>query len=230
LDGATTLGTGTLSAGKATLLVSSLTVGSHTLTAVYSGDTNFAGNTSAAITQTVNKATTTTALVSSVNPSTTGQTVTFTATVSPQSGGTPPGTVTFRDGATNLATIAMSGGKASFTTSSLTRGTHTISAVYSGDTNFNGSTSANLLQTVGSSTAINQQAGLTVIPQSTSGSTQTLEPATDSTLVAAGYSTGGTFVSTASPTVSPTKTSDTSLLDAYFASVGGDPLLLGSTL
>ncbi len=54
LDGTTTLGTGTLSSGVATLSITSLiTAGNHSLTAVYGGDTNFTGNTSAAVTVTI---------------------------------------------------------------------------------------------------------------------------------------------------------------------------------
>src|SRR5205814_6461665 len=62
--------------------------------------------------------------------------------------GTPTGTVTFKDGATPLATNTLSSGQATFTTSSLSVASHTISAVYNGDSNFNTSTSPNLTQTV----------------------------------------------------------------------------------
>jgi hypothetical protein len=89
---------------------------------------------------------TSTALVSSVNPSTVGQAVTFTATVT---GNSPTGTVQFRDGAANLGSpVALSGGTAAFTTSALTVGTHAITAVYSGDASNTGSTSPVLNQTV----------------------------------------------------------------------------------
>jgi hypothetical protein len=52
-DGSTTLGTGTLGSGTATFSTSSLTIGTHSITAVYGGDPNFAGSTSAALTQNV---------------------------------------------------------------------------------------------------------------------------------------------------------------------------------
>src|SRR6185503_1257512 len=94
-DGSTTIGTGTLGAeGKATLSTSTLSAGSHTITAVYGGDANYNTSTSASITQNISKADTTTTVVSGTNPSIFGQSVTFTATVS---NGT--GTVTFKDGA-----------------------------------------------------------------------------------------------------------------------------------
>src|SRR5436190_8464156 len=146
-DGATTLGTGTLSGGTATFSTSALTVGSHSIAAVYGGDSNYTTSTSATLTQTVNQATTTTALSSSPNPSTLGQAVTFTASVT-GAGGTPTGTVTFKDGATTLGTGTLSGGTATFSTSSLASGNHSITATYSGDTNFSSSTSPPVTQTV----------------------------------------------------------------------------------
>src|SRR5262249_41389306 len=126
-------------------------VGVHPVTAVYSGDANFSGSTSSAVTQTVNKALTSTTLVSSLNPSINGQSVTFTATVSVTLPGHGPanGTITFRDGSSTLGTATLNGsGQATFTTSTLALGLHFISAVYSGSSNFNGSTSAVLTQTV----------------------------------------------------------------------------------
>jgi len=91
--------------------------------------------------------TTTTVLTSSPNPSGFGASVTFTATVTGQSGGTPTGTVTFSNGSGSL-TAPVSGGTASITTSELPVGTSSITAVYSGDSNFAGSTSNTLVQVV----------------------------------------------------------------------------------
>src|SRR5205085_2877258 len=108
-DGTTTLGTGTLSAGKATFSTSSLAVGTHSITAAYGGAASFHGSTSSALSQTVNKASTATALASSANPSVFAQPVAFIATVSPVApgGGVPSGTVTFKDGTTTLGTAAL---------------------------------------------------------------------------------------------------------------------------
>ncbi|HEX7925754.1 MAG TPA: Ig-like domain repeat protein, partial [Bradyrhizobium sp.] len=146
-DGAANLGAAvTLAGGVATLTTSSLATGSHSITVVYSGDGNNTASTSAALTQTVNKAATSTSLVSSLNPSTPGQSVTFTATVT---GASPTGTVQFKDGAANLgAAVTLAGGVATFATSSLVTGSHTITAVYSGDGNNTTSISAELAQTV----------------------------------------------------------------------------------
>src|SRR5207244_38522 len=129
--------------GTATLATSALTAGSHTITVVFGGDTNFSTSTSAALTQTVNQASTTTAVTSSANPAVFGQPVTFTATVSAvaPSVGTPTGTVTFRDGTTAPGTATLTNGTATLTTSGLSVGSHTITVVYGGDTNFLSSTS-----------------------------------------------------------------------------------------
>jgi hypothetical protein len=78
------------------------------------------------------------AIVSSLNPSKVGQTVTFTATVTSQTTGTPTGTVTFFDGISQVSDpIALSAqGKATFTDSSLVLGSHDIYYEYSGDATF----------------------------------------------------------------------------------------------
>jgi hypothetical protein len=97
---------------------------------------------------TVNPSTTTLAVLASLNPSVVGQSVTFTATVSSSSAGSPTGVVTFKDGAKTLGTGTLSNGAATFPTSALTGGPHAITAAYSGDGNFAGSTSPVLTQTV----------------------------------------------------------------------------------
>ncbi|MGA9332951.1 MAG: Ig-like domain-containing protein, partial [Rudaea sp.] len=150
-DGATTLGTGTLAGGVATFSTSTLSVTTHPVTAAYAGDTSFQTSTSSTVSQVVNQAATTTAVVSSANPSVFGQSVTFTATVTATApgAGTPTGTVTFKDGATTLGTGALNGsGVATFSTSTLSVAAHSITAAYGGDTNDAASTSAVLTQTV----------------------------------------------------------------------------------
>jgi hypothetical protein len=139
-----------ISNGQATLSVQSLSVGQHTITAQYSGDTNYSNGFSPVFVQTVNgtKTTTITALQSSLNPAAPGQSVKFAATVTSTSG-TPTGNVTFKDGTTSLSgPLPLSGNTAAYSTSTLASGPHSITAVYSGDSNFAGSTSAALTQTV----------------------------------------------------------------------------------
>jgi hypothetical protein len=161
-DGTTNIGMVTLSGPRATLVISTLAPGTHSISVSYPGDTNFKAATFNTVTQSVNKDKTVTTVVSSENPSTVGQSVTFTALVNPlpQGAGTPTGTGTFKDGATSLGTGTLQanangfGSTATFTTSTLTAGTHSITAVYGGDTNDQGSTSAVLTQTVNTSSGL----------------------------------------------------------------------------
>ena len=146
-QGGTTLGTGTLSGGKATFSTSALGVGTKAVTAVYGGDANFAAGTSMAAHQVVSKAATTTTVTSSINPSSAGKNVEFTAVVTAPFGGIATGTVTFYDGTTTLGTVATSGAKASLTTSKLSHGTHHVTATYNSSADFAGS-SGSLTQTV----------------------------------------------------------------------------------
>ena len=143
-EGATTLGSGTLAGGIATFSTTSLSVGTHAITAQYGADTNFAASTSPATDQVVNKASTTTTLISSPNPSVFGQSVTFTVTVGVQApgAGTPTGVVTFTEGAVTLGSGPLNGvGVATFSSSSLSLGTHVVTAEYGGDTSYATSTS-----------------------------------------------------------------------------------------
>ena len=148
-DGSTSLGTVGLSGATATFSTTAtkLSGGTHTITASYSGDTKFSGSNNSML-QTVNTAGTCTSVSSSSNSSVYGQSVTFTATVTVGSGKLG-GTVTFSDGSTSLGTASLSG-ITTFTTTTmqlLSGGTHTITASYSGDTNFSGSSNS-VLQTV----------------------------------------------------------------------------------
>jgi len=151
-DGSSTLGTGALDGtGHATFTTSTLSVAGHSITAVYGGDASFNGSTSAIVTQTVNKDGTTATVTSSLNPSAHNQAVTFTATVVANAPGTaiPTGTVTFKNGTKKLGMASLNAaGQASLTTSSLSVGTHQITAVYGGSSIFLTSTSATLVQTV----------------------------------------------------------------------------------
>jgi len=146
LDGGSSIGTGTLSSGVATFTTSALTVGSHTITTNYAGDGNFNGSSGSLSgnPQVVNKAGTSTVVTSSANPSVFGQSVTFTATMTPTApgAGTTTGMVTFLDGGSSIGTGALNSGVATFTTSSLAIGNHTITTSYGGDGNFNGSAGA----------------------------------------------------------------------------------------
>jgi hypothetical protein len=192
MDGSTTLGTGTLNgSGVATLNTSSLSVGDHSVTVVYGGDTNFSTSTSSAVDQTVDQDATTSAVASSADPSVFGQSVTFTATITADApgSGTPTGSVTFEDGSTDLGTGTLNAsGIATFSTSGLSVAGHSITADYGGDTDFNSSDSSALSQTV------NQDATTAAIATSAnpsvSGQTVTFTATVTANAPGAGIPTG----------------------------------------
>jgi hypothetical protein len=132
LSGAAVVGTQALTGGAA-----SLSAPPGPVTAVYSGDANFNGSTSNTV---VNPRTASSlSLSSSPNPSTLGQAVTFTASIGGNGGpssGAPSGAVQFLDGGQVLGSGSISGGQATYTTSALTGGYHTITAQYNGDGTF----------------------------------------------------------------------------------------------
>ncbi len=148
----TTLGSATLVSGTASIPVSSLAAGAHSITATYQGSATFASSTSSPIVQTVSAAATSNVLASSPNPAGTGQTVALTAMVSSQYGGTTTGTVTFLSGSQTLGTAPLSGAQATLATSFAAAGTYPITARYNGDSNNLVSTSAILNQKVIAST------------------------------------------------------------------------------
>jgi len=145
-DGGAQISTVTLSNGTGAATTSGLTAGTHNLTAVYSGNQDLHGSTSNVVNQVVNKAPTTISLVTSPNPSTVTPGVTLTAAVSPANG--PTGTIFFYSDGTQILSVALSGGAISATTAALTAGTHALTAAYSGDSSYAGSTSAAVNQVV----------------------------------------------------------------------------------
>jgi autotransporter-associated beta strand protein len=150
-DGSTTLGTASVNlvTGQATFTTSTLGFGFHQLTAIYGGGVTgtitYAGSTSNTVSQQVIYADTT-ALTSSLNPAPLGGSVTFSAKVTANAntpaGINPTGTVTFMDGQTVLTTVGLNASFiATYSTSTLSAGTHNITAVYNGNTNFISTTS-----------------------------------------------------------------------------------------
>jgi sugar lactone lactonase YvrE len=132
------------SQGSASITVASFASGTHPLTAVYSGDTNFSTSTSPVINLTVNAATTVN-LVASENPARYGDSVTFTASV--PAGST--GSIQFRLGGNNVGSpVPLVAGKASMTSSALDVGAHVITAVYTDALTRGDTPSDNLVQLV----------------------------------------------------------------------------------
>jgi Concanavalin A-like lectin/glucanases superfamily/MBG domain (YGX type)/Bacterial Ig-like domain (group 3)/IPT/TIG domain/MBG domain len=131
-DGATPLGSSTLSGVSASFTTAGLTAGLHTIEARYDGDASFEiGSGSAPHTVNGADATPSITIASNRNPSSVGQSVTLTANLSMASGPVS-GTVQFYDGAALLDTPTIVSGSATFTTTSLAAGSHAITVRYLG--------------------------------------------------------------------------------------------------
>jgi len=175
VDGETSLGTAPIAGGKAKITVSDFALGSHSLTAIYAGNTFYLGSTSSPTTLTVGLIGTSLSLATSAASATAGTSVTFTATVSPSDA---TGSVTFSDGVGRpIGSGIISSGVATLTTSALSPGSHTIFAGYAGD---------------GTHDASGSSVSQTIVKATTS-----LGLAADATSVARGQSV--TLTATASP-------------------------------
>jgi hypothetical protein len=185
LDGAVTLGTGSLASGTASF-TGSLAAGTHSITASYGGDTTYAGSVSAADNLTIGSASTlaptATQLTASATTASSGTTINFQASVTETSGTeTPTGTVTFSDGTTSIGTGSLASGVVTFSTATLSVGTHSITATYGGDTANAASTSSAVVVTITAapagdfSIALNPSTG-SVSPGSSVTSTITITP------------------------------------------------------
>lgn len=160
MNGTSVLGTPVaLNAGAASYSTSALAVGSHAITAVYSGDANNQARTSVALTEVIQE-NVTIALASGGSPSMAGTAVLFTASVTGSGGGTATGAITFKDGASVLGTGTLNGtGVTTFSAASLAPGQHAITAVYGGD-------ALNLAGTSGTVTQIVQENTTTTLTSS----------------------------------------------------------------
>jgi hypothetical protein len=180
-SGTTTLGTGMLDgSGHAVLSTSALAAGTYSITATYGGDGDRTASTSTPLSEVISNEGVAVVLTSSANPAALGANVTFTATVSVQGGaGTPTGSVSFTDGPTMLGTGTLAGGVATFATSALTGGPHTITATYGGDGTYMGGALASLVETI---TQAATTTALTAMPNPASfGSPITLTATVSST-------------------------------------------------
>ncbi len=145
-DDGTALGMSPLSNGVATFMWSGSSIGFHSISAVYDGDPHNTSSTSASVEQYVLQSASGVTVTSTPNPSSFGQSVTFTATVTGQS---PTGTVTFDDGSASICSgAALNNGVATCTASSLSVGAHAITATYNGDADNLASSSPGIVQTV----------------------------------------------------------------------------------
>ena len=142
---------------EAKFVTSTLTSGQHSVTAAYSGDSTFASSTVATpLVQVVDAVATTITAVSSANPSSVGEPVTFTATVTPSAGGDPSGSVTFTIDGKAQPPVPRArqerAREASFQISTLSAGKHTVTASYSGDATDATALVTPLVETVNAST------------------------------------------------------------------------------
>jgi hypothetical protein len=136
-DGVSTIATVPLANNKATYSTTYTRGGAHTITATYSGDLHHMGSTSVSLIEHIASVASKTVVTTSGSPSFVGQPVTFTATVTSTHGTIPDGElVTFYDGRTVLGSVALAGGTATYTTSSLPAKTHFIKTTYAGDATF----------------------------------------------------------------------------------------------
>lgn len=151
--GGASIGSVTLSNGKGSLTASTagISPGTYPVLASYPGDLQYtASSKTLEVTVTPSVAPTTTTLT--VNPTTikSGASATITIAVKASSGGTPTGNVSLLDGSTVLATVALSGGKASFSasTAGYSAGTYVLHANYAGSSSDAASTSSNVTVTI----------------------------------------------------------------------------------
>jgi hypothetical protein len=153
LDGSAVLGTATLVDGVASLSTSVLKLGAHTIAAVYSGDDSFLTSTSQALSATVVQAQVNVQLGASATSITAGTSITFSITVVPVNTGTaaPSGRVTLYDGSLVIGQLILANGLPPLTlsTSTLSKGKHTITASYNGDADFLGAISSAVIVTIG---------------------------------------------------------------------------------
>ncbi len=154
MNGGVSLGQASLdNAGTASLTLSTLSAGSYSIVASYSGDAHYpTGQSAAASLQVLSS--TTTSLVASPNPVTAGQALNLVATVSASGTGSMSGTVNFMNGSTVLGSASVnSSGVATLSTASLAAGTYSLTARYVGNSSLLASTSAAASVTVTASTA-----------------------------------------------------------------------------
>lgn len=138
LDGATSFGTCTLTSGSCTVKDALLPAGTDQISATYTGDPNYNNATSNTIAQVIDAVGVNIAVSSSTNPSTYGDEVTLTITVT-GAGATPTGNVTVTDGTTTLGGGPLtlnSSGVATLTINTLTAGSHDLTVTYGGDVNY----------------------------------------------------------------------------------------------
>jgi len=148
-DGGSLLGSGTLSGNAASYSLSTLAVGTHSITAVYSGDGNYAGSSSTAMQLIVAAAASALSIAASPTSAVFETPILFTATLTPASSVYVGESIKFYQGTTQIGTGTLNAaGTATFSTSALNVGTDSITAQYAGDTDYSGSVTPTAAQVV----------------------------------------------------------------------------------
>jgi sugar lactone lactonase YvrE len=148
-NGATSIGSGSVnSSGVAILITNSLPPGSDSITASYSGDAHYAASVSNVLIETVARLSATDTLTSTNTSPNYGQSITLTDTIPTLDGVAMTGSVTFYNGATAIGSSPATNGQATLSTSSLPAGSDSITAVYSGNADYNPSTSSALIEII----------------------------------------------------------------------------------
>jgi hypothetical protein len=172
--------------GVATYVNSTLTSGTHTITAAYQGDADYSGSTSTQIiTETISQTSTVTVLSTNTMSSISGRPVLLTATVTAAGGSLPTGAIAFMNGNIPLGSVDLSKGVASLAVSNLSVGTDNVTAIYSGDSNDVASRS--------------QAIGITIVQAPTTTiitSSQSPLPTLTSVVISATVSNGGSIIPT----------------------------------
>ncbi len=219
-DGAS-LGTASLTDGLATLVATTLEVGSHTIVASYSGDSTYAAAT-ATLVQVVSKSATSISLSADPQATVFGQPVTLTAQT-----GVSSGTVKFLDGDAALSSAQVASGTATLVVSTLPVGTHSLTASWTGDTASDAAVSAAVSLTVNKAQTVTKlevsgstlRAAVTAVAPGAgtpTGNVKFLDSATNLIVAAAALDAG--------VAATPTPSSAGSLVAVY----GGDANFLAS--
>jgi hypothetical protein len=234
VDGVTPLNAVTL-AGAAAQTTQVLGAGTHSVTAVYSGDTNFAGSTSVPVSLTVTAATPAVSVVAGAGSLTYGSSTSLTATVAASgSGSAPTGSVSFFDGAVQAGSGTLNGAGVAVATVTPGAGTHSYTAHYLGNANYAAAVSA--------SSGVSVATAVTTTTLGVSGGTAYGNPATLVATIMPSVSTAGptgtvTFydgtTAVGSGTLSGTMATTSALLGpgthSLTAKYGGDSNFSGST-
>jgi hypothetical protein len=173
LDGANSLGTAALSNGAASFTVPSLAAGAHNITASYAGDAADGASTSNAVSIQVNALGSAVTLAAAPVTALTGQAISLTATVTPAAA---TGKITFMDGSNAIGSATLASGDGTFNVSTLSAGSHSLTAVYGGSAVYASATSSAVTVTI--SGPVPPDYGLTL-----SGSTLSISQSTPGTLM-----------------------------------------------